>query len=202
MTVPAASPVKRPYARLGPAQWAEIEELWATGSATLAELSNRYGVSGRAMQMRFAKHGIVKGASATALGAQVRATVKATVLADPDDLAQRAVAIRENAFQGAVRIEQLLLSALDEAAGDSSKMFAFAATAKAAALAAQTLERLHSLKRSALGITDESSLGDDLPVLKILDLTSKEIESMRKEDDDADDAPEEENEVVDIVFTS
>jgi hypothetical protein len=202
MTVPTASPMKRPYARLGPAQWVEVEELWAAGAATLAELSARYGISARALQLRFAKHKIVKGATAAALTAQVRAQVKVTVLADTDDLAQRAVGIREGAFQGAVRIERLLLSALDEAAADSSKLFAFAATAKATALAAQTLERLHTLKRSALGLSDESSLADDLPVLKIVDLTSKEIESMRKEDDDADDAPEEENEVVDIVFTS
>ena len=201
MTVPTASPVKRPYTRLGPAQWAEVEELWASGAATLAELSNRYGVSGRALQLHFAKHSIAKGATAAALTAQVRSKIQTSVLADPDDLAQRAVAIRENAFQGAVRIEQLLLSALDEAAADSSKLFALAATAKATALAAQTLERLHSLKRSALGISDESTLDDDLPVLQILDLTSKEIESMRK-DDDADDAPEEENKVVDITFQS
>ncbi|CAO4151917.1 hypothetical protein [Methylorubrum extorquens] len=202
MTVSAASPAKRPYARLKPAEWAEIEELWASGAATLAELSNRYGISARALQLRFAKNKIVKGATAAALGAQVRARVKVSVLADADDLAQRAVAIRENAYQGALRIERLLVSALDEATADPSKLFALAATAKATALAAQTLERLHSLKRSALGLTDESSLDDDLPFLQILDLTSKEIEAMREDAEDADDVPEEDNDVVDIVFTS
>ncbi|PXW57727.1 hypothetical protein [Methylobacterium sp. B4] len=202
MTVAAASPTKRPYARLGPAQWAEVEELWASGAATLAELSSRYSVSARAMQLRFAKRGIVKGSTAAALGAQIRSQVRVSVLADTDDLAQRAVAIRENAFQGAVRIEQLLLSALDEAAADPSKLFALAATAKATALAAQTLERLHSLKRSALGLTDESTLDDDLPVLQVVNLTSKEIEAMREDPDDAEDLPEEENKVVDITFQS
>lgn len=195
-------PAKRPYTRLKPAEWAEVEELWASGAATLAELSNRYGMSGRALQLHFAKRGIAKGSTAAALGAQVRAKVQVSVLADADDLAQRAVSIREGAYQGAMRIERLLLAALDEASADPSKLFALTATAKATALAAQTLERLHSLKRSALGITDDATLDDDLPVLQILDLTSNEIETMRENSDEAEDGREEENGVVDIVFQS
>jgi hypothetical protein len=62
--------------------------------------------------------------------------------------------------------------------------------------AAQALERLHALKRTALGLNDDSILDDDLPVLQIQDLSRAEIEAMRDdEDDDGVDAVDE-SEVV------
>ena len=54
---------KRKYTRLAESTWAEIEGLWETGETTLGELEARYSVSRRALQARFAKRGIIKGAN-------------------------------------------------------------------------------------------------------------------------------------------
>lgn len=190
---------KRKYARLTPATWATIEGLWASGSATLPEIAERFGVSARAIQSHMSQRGIGKGSAAEALAAEVRSGVLSRTMGEPDDLVARAAAIREGAVQGAEKVERLLHAALDAAAADPGKVFALAASAKALALAAQTLERLHKLKRSALGLGDDDTLSDELPTLLIEDLSASDIAAMR-EDDEEDDGPkarqDEDNEVV------
>ena len=62
---------KRKYARLSPSSWAEVRASWETGEHTLPELSDRYGVSPRAIQVHFAKHDCKKGAKAAEMAAVV-----------------------------------------------------------------------------------------------------------------------------------
>ena len=70
------TPAKRKYVRLSESTWSEIEGLWEAGDATLPDLETRYSVSRRALQARFAKRKIVKGARA----AQMAAAIKEEVL--------------------------------------------------------------------------------------------------------------------------
>ena len=189
---------KRRYQKLTPAVWAEIEALWATGEPTLAELAHRYGVTTRALQARFSKRGLVKGAAASALAIAVKERVLGQALPDEDDLVRRARDVRETAYSSAVRLEAMLVACLDAATKDPSATFAAAAQVKMIGTAAQAIERLHGLKRVALGLTDDSHMNDDLPVLAIADLTEEEIVAMRSQDDDDADIHEEANEVVTV----
>ena len=47
---------KRKYIRLAPTKWAELRAFWETGDHSLAELSDQYGVSPRAIQCHVRKH--------------------------------------------------------------------------------------------------------------------------------------------------
>src|SRR5215217_7570807 len=75
---------KRKYTRLTPKAWAEIEALWQVGEVTLAELSDRYEVSQRALQAHFHKHGITKGEKSAAIAAAVKEEVFKEELDDAD----------------------------------------------------------------------------------------------------------------------
>src|SRR5690242_2181708 len=81
---------KRKYTRLKPSAWAEIEALWQAGEVTLAELSDRFGVSPRAIQTHAKKHGIIRGEKTAALAAAVREEVLKEELDDKDILVKRA----------------------------------------------------------------------------------------------------------------
>ena len=179
---------KRSYVRLSPATWAEIRALWETGEPTLAQLSDRYGVTTRAIQAHLEKHGTTKGSAAQVLTARVEAEIYASHMLDPEDLISRARDIRIAAYDGAVRLERLLSATLDAAAADPKATFAAAAAVKMIANASQALERLHSLKRAALGLRDDSDLNDELPTLIIQDMTADDIKAVRRGQDD--DAPE------------
>jgi hypothetical protein len=179
---------KRKYVRLSPAVWAEIRALWAIGEATLAGLSNRYGVSTRALQMHFDKEGVTKGSQARAVAASVEAKVFEAMLRDEDQTVQRAIDVREAAYRNAILLENMIVARLEAASRDPEATFATASALKAFAVAAQALERLHGLKRAALGINDDTFRDNDLPTLRIEDLSDEDLREMRarQEEDDAD----------------
>jgi len=63
---------KRKYIRLSPSTWAELRAYWESGDHTLAELSDRYGVSPRAIQSHLSKLGSEKGSKAAETLSQTR----------------------------------------------------------------------------------------------------------------------------------
>jgi hypothetical protein len=153
--------------------------LWETGEPTLAELSERYGVSTRTLQVHFEKHGTVKGSKAREIAAAIKEQVFGEMLDDPDLKLKRAKETREAAYRNAVVVENLVMAQLQEAQKDPATAYRAAAAIKSLSLAAATLERTHTLKWSALGLDRDSALSDELPVLILQDLTKKEIEQMR-----------------------
>ena len=73
-------------------------------------------------------------------------------------------------------------------------------------LAASTLERLHQLKKTAIGLDKDPDIGKELPVLTFRDLSKEDLEKIEADqaekwgnDDVPDDAwDEEENEIVEF----
>jgi hypothetical protein len=188
MTTECPPTVKRKYTRLTSTTWAEIEALWQVGEVTLAELSERYGVSPRALQAHFHKHGITKGEKSAALAAAVKEEVLKDELDDTDLTVKRAKDVREAAYTNAVVVESLIMAQLQAAQKDPSQVLKAASAVKMLSLAAAGLERLHDLKWKALGLDRDSVLPDELPELIIRDLTAKEIEELRdaQEEEDTD----------------
>ena len=181
-----AQPEKRRYAKLTEDQWAKAEAAWSSGSATLPMLAHQFGISERGLQSRFAKRGLEKGESAKALAARVVARVRQEHAEQADTLTERALAIRETTYRNAAKIERAIMDRLDAAAADPDQTFKAAAAIKMLTNAASALERLHTLKRSALGITDEDLKSDEVPVLVIHNLTEAQISTLRQRQDDED----------------
>lgn len=186
LTVDAPS-AKRRYVRLTEDQWAEAEAAWTSGSATLPELAHRFGATERALQARFARRGLEKGQAARALAAQVVERVRQEQETQAETLTDRALAIREATYSNATKIERAIMERLDAAAADPAQTFAAAAAVKMLTNAAAALERLHTLKRSALGINDDDMNNDELPVLVIRNLTQDRIDELRKRQREEDD---------------
>jgi hypothetical protein len=139
----------RKYTRLSAPTWAEVRSLWEVGEVTLAELSARYAVSARTLQLHFSREGTVKGAKAADLSAAVRREIYAKALPDPDLLLERANATREAAYENAVIVESLIMAQLELAQRDPTQTLRAASALKALSLAASGLERLHSIKKAA-----------------------------------------------------
>ena len=86
---------KRKYVRLSDSNWAELRAYWESGDHSLAELSDRYLVSTRAIQSHLSKLGSIKGAKAAEMAAVVQKEIFKEELGDPDTLVCRAREIRE-----------------------------------------------------------------------------------------------------------
>jgi hypothetical protein len=179
---------KRKYTRLAPSVWAELRALWEIGDTTLAELSERYEVSRRAIQGHLSKHSSMKGAKAAEMAAVVQKEIFDEELEDKDTLVARAKETREAAYANAVTIQNLMMAQLQIAQKKPAQAFKAATAVKMLSLAAATLERVQAVKLRALGLDKENALPDELPVLTFRDITSSELEELhlRNGDDEED----------------
>ena len=179
---------KRSYKRLTPSIWAEIRALWETGETTLAELADRYGVRTRTLQAHFAKHGTEKAAKAKELAAVVQAEIYSAMAFDAETRVELGKEAQASAYRNAVTIERLVMAQLEEAQTAPENAFKAATAIKTLSLAAQALERLSGIKKSALGLDQLPPSQEMFPVLQICDLSQEEIDRMQTahEDDEGD----------------
>ena len=175
---------KRKYVRLLPSKWAELRAYWEAGDHTLAELSDRYGVSPRAIQSHLSKLGSQKGAKAAEMAAVVQTEIFKGELGDSNTLLCRAKETRETTYANAKIIEDLIMAQLEVAQKDPTEAFKAATALKALSLAASALERLHATKSRALGLDRESALPDELPELTFRDLSPAELTAYQERDED------------------
>jgi hypothetical protein len=184
---------KRKYQRLTPSTWAEICAEWEIGDVTLDELSGRFSVNTRTLQAHFSKHAVVKGSKAAQLASSVKEELFKLELNGKDDLTHRARETREAAYKNAVTVETLIMAQLDLAQKDPSQAFRAASAVKLLSLAAAGLERLHSLKWSALGLDRDAGISNEMPVLIFRDLSDQEIKAIQQGDGGSGDDPDEES---------
>ena len=169
---------KRRYTRLSPATWSEIRAHWELGEVTLPELADRYAVAERTLQSHFAKHRTVKGAKAAEVAATIRQKVFEEELPDVDLVKGRAKDVRERAYRNATALEELVMNQVEIARSDPGQAMRAATIIKGLAIAANALDRLHDLKFRALGL-DKVVDEEELPVLRIIELSAVEEEEMR-----------------------
>jgi hypothetical protein len=199
---------KRKYRRLSESAWAEARALWEVGYSSLEELSARFGISKRALQFHFAKHGLSKGSKSRALAAAVETEVFRAELTDKEVLVERAKDIKERTYANAQIIENLVMAQLEQAQKDPSQAHKAGSAMKTLSLAASTLERLHQLKKTATGLDKDPDIGKELPVLTFRDLSKEDLEAIKADqaekwgDDDVNDPdadPDEgEDDIVEI----
>ncbi|MQT12025.1 hypothetical protein [Segnochrobactrum spirostomi] len=109
----------------------------------------------------------------------VREEVLREELGDRDLKVRRAKDIAETAYANATVVEQLIMAQLKVAQEDPSQALKAASAIKGLSLAAAGLERLHDLKKRALGL-DKMEMHDDLPDLRIHCLTDEEEDAIRR----------------------
>ncbi len=174
---------KRKYIRLSPSTWAELQALWETGDHDLAELSDRYGVSRRAIQSHLSKLGSVKGAKAKELAAAVQKEIFTGELSDQATLVHRAKEIRESTYTSAKRVRELMMAQVEIAQNDPTRAFKAGTTVKTLLHVASALQRLHATQLHALGLDNDTPLAEEMPVLTIRDLSKEELKALAERDE-------------------
>jgi hypothetical protein len=177
----------RKYTRLNPSIWAKIRAAWETGEMTLEELGDEHGVSKRTLQTHFRKHASVKGSEAAAMAAAVKSAVFEDILGSSEVRIARGRETRIAAYEGAMRIEGLLNAQIEMAGKDPSSAYKALSATKLLAMAAQTFERTQAIKWKALGL-DQDQDTDELPVIRIIDLSNEDIAELARRNGNEEDA--------------
>ena len=120
------------------------------------------------------------------MAAAVREEVLKEELGDHDRKVARAKDIRERAFRHANVVEDLVMAQLELAQRDPGQVLKAGAAIKMLSLAAGSLERLHDLKKRALGLDRDSVFAEELPELVIRCLTDDEAAEIRRQQEEED----------------
>lgn len=172
---------RRRYVRPTAEQWAEIRALWASGGIDLASLSERFGVTGRAIQSHCRKHGIVRGAASAARAKAVEERVLAEVMPEgDDDLATKIRFAKATALQDADTIRSLVLAQFG-ALREPAEGLSIASALRAIDIGAAALERARRSRFTALGLDKGDPLATvELPELPIRVLSDEEVAAIRE----------------------
>jgi len=167
--------------RMSDAEFAEAREAYELGTETLGDLAERYGVSRQALSKRFKAAGVKKGSRAHEIAAAAGAAAKtatATAAATAERFAdKRAEWIEETRLEAVSSLRQVRLIAR-KVVSDALKSGAPVASAEDDLKAVQRFNKiLCDNLQITLGIlkADEHVDEDDLPSLRIEDLTPEEI---------------------------
>jgi len=95
-------------------EWVQVRAEWEIGEASLEELSHKHGVSRRALQMHFKKHGCEKGSQSKIVAQEVKEAVFAEFGADREERVRLGREARATEFDNARRIERLIMAQLGE----------------------------------------------------------------------------------------
>ena len=172
---------KRTYVKLSSEEWKEIVMLYSSGTLTLAEISRRFGVSTRNIQIYIDK--ARKQASTPSPSALMKKSMPSAPTPTeltPESHSACMSETRASVYADAVTLQTLLHNALADL--ENSPELPFTARVRAFDQAAVALERVHKIRRVVLGMGREDDSTDrPLPELPIRMLTEAEIKTMRKQ---------------------
>lgn len=176
----AATPKEAPHkgkSHLTKAQRAECTIAWRLGTKSPKELAKQYNVTERAMYAFFSRRGIKHGELA---GKQVAAAEAASTV-DPKIQAQRVKETKDESYKLLTLIRRMVQNEIVKATQAGTKidtLFGHMRTLKeAAATVKTTREEIYAV----LGITEKDLGSDDLPELRISELSAEEIKELQTE---------------------
>ena len=173
----AATRPKRTYIRLSEEEWQRVTDLYSAGGLTLAETATRYGVSIRAIQIHLDKAKPATPAP-SASAPMPRLRLLAPSVLTPATHVHCIKETKASAYADAAALQALLVDAL--ATIKASTDLPATACVRACDQAAVALERIHKIRRMALGIGKEDDVAErPLPELPIRELTAREVEVIR-----------------------
>ena len=182
---------KRPYRKLCASDYDSICSIYETGSSTLKEISQKYGISIGSILNQAKARGVSRRGTFPATTTLASASKASAALVIPSTTAsataaEKIRATNDDAYNDAVAIQHLIRASIGALQCPTTAQEA-AATVRAADLAVTALDRCNRIRRAVLRLDKENHQADlVLPDLPIYEMTNLECEAMRAEQEAED----------------
>lgn len=164
-----------------PKQWAEAEALWATGEATLAELSKMLGISMSGISIHMKKRGIANKSAAEEHKRKVTEKVIEAVSEDAGIIAARIRETKEDHYKMATGLAKLAWNEVLKTQQAKEPISTATSNLKALEAAANVLSKLRLERWAILGLDRADTFSpDELPELVISELTAEQIHALQE----------------------
>lgn len=161
-------------------EWAKAEALWATGDATLEELSTLVGVSAVSVSLHMKKKKITKGEKAEERRKQVAEKVAKEALSDIGEHSRRIKETKDEHYNMARAIANLTWRTILEAQQKATPLASIQPNLKSLETAMNILTKSQQARWQVLGLDRPDAIDDaELPELEITELTAEEIAELR-----------------------
>lgn len=168
--------------RLSEAEKAKAKAMWEAGTATLEELSVKFGVDKSNLFRLFKKDGVEKNKNVEAVANAAKAAVEQQIINDALVHAQRVKETKDEHYRMSNAIGKILFAKIINNEKAGIKHGTIAGDIKALKLTMETLEIIQRQKYITLGINPDE-VGDEspLPDLVVQELSVEDIEKIRQE---------------------
>ncbi len=163
------------HTRLSVETWAEVEEIYALGAATISELSLKYGPAERTIKRHMANAGVKKGSRVKELITSTKRKVLEDAVCEPESFAERFRKHNEETVKIASAIQNRMIREVTRLEEDP-----LGATIRLKALqsAMQITLQTQKIQRTCYGADKENFENEELPELIIRELTPTEMKRL------------------------
>ena len=153
-------------------------EMWKSGEFTLVQIAEKYKRTVRTLTRIFKAHGVKRGSSSAALNARVADQLAAKSAEEALLIGTRIRETRDSGYKILSAIEKLAAHEISEARRLGQPLATTYGAQRALKVAAETIMLTWRGRAEILGIANLIPDSDELPELRITELTNEEIRQM------------------------
>jgi len=185
--------------RLTPSEWAQIEEMWASGEVTLAELADIYGANASYLSTALAKRGIEKGSKADLYVEKAKEGMEEDLISDAAANVRRIKESKDEHYKYAQTIAKLIFARIAQCVRDKAPISDAKEDILTLKNAMSGLQLARADRWSITGLDREPDAGDEIPVLPIEEFTDEEIKRIQELGDPELQIPDSDKSIDELV---
>jgi hypothetical protein len=169
--------------QLSAKEWAQIEELWASGEVTLEDLANDFGMNPSYLSVALSKRGIEKGSKADTYKEMYQEKIQEEMISDAAMNIRRIHESKDEHYKYSRTIAKLIFTKIAQAVQNHQPISDVKDEIVTLKNAMAALESARASRWAITGLDREPDAGDEIPVLPIEEFTEEELQAIRREQD-------------------
>jgi hypothetical protein len=174
---------KEKKTRLSAADWATIEEMWASGTVTLEQLAEQFLVNPTFLSRELSKRGVKKGIKSRELAAAATEKVRETLVDVHAQKMKRVAETKDEHYQFAQTLAKLTFQIIANKVKNKQSIHGARDDIRTIKDAMTAISIARDERFRVLGLDRDENTGDEIPALIVTEMTAAEIEAIRNRHD-------------------
>lgn len=174
---------KEKKVRLTAADWATIEEMWASGTVTLEQLAEQFLVNPSFLSRELSKRGVKKGIKSKELAAAATEKVRETLVDVHAQKMKRVAETKDEHYQFAQTLAKLTFQIIANKVKNKQSIHGARDDIRTIKDAMTAISIARDERFRVLGLDRDENTGDEIPALIVTEMTAAEIEAIRNRHD-------------------
>ncbi len=181
--------------RLSATEWGQIEEMWASGDFTLADLATSFGANASYLSTALAKRGVEKGSKAEVYVEAAKDEVAREMISDAAANIKRIKDSKDEHYKYASTLAKLIFARIAKQITSEKPIEDAKDDIATLKLAMAGIQMARADRWAITGLDREPDAGDEIPVLPIEEFTQEDLDEIARLGDPDLDIPDNEKSI-------